>query len=1097
MKRTIILMLTIIMATMAEAERVTPEQALEQARSFIQQREAAGTRARKAPGTAAPELTMTTLVSGLYVFNVAENGGFVIVSNDDRTTPILGYSDSGSIDPDNMPDNMRAWLQGYADQIAWIIAHNITTTAAAARGTAPRRTGENYTKITPLLSTKWDQDTPYNSSIPSGYATGCVATAMAQVMYYTEIKAGNATTTTTKEIPGYTSTRNSVNMSAIPAGTTIDWSSMKPSYKDGYTTAEAQAVANLMLYCGCSLKMDYGFTSKAHVYDIATALKEYFDYSSTTTKYVSRSFYSYANWIALIYHELEQGRPVIYGGSAIDNAHAFVCDGYEGDDYFYINWGWGGTADGYFQLSVLNPDQQGIGGSATSSAYTFCQDAVVGIQKTGGTGTVLNVANNVNITINSISLSSNHIRFGETISITLNVTNSSADEFDGDIVFAINNSVDYGTNVVIPANTTQDCVITYMPLYIGQARITPLVADGTGKYITNNTAISAVLTVDDTTPTNLTATNITWNSAIIGWTVMGTDTKWQLRYRPLTATNEPAGNWETFSNITNNPVTMSGLSDGCTYEVQVLADFGIRTTGWSESLIFTTPNNKPVDLAATLLTPASATISWTSVGEATEWSLRHRPVTYEDFNTTEARIQAKGWTTYPPNIQYNWGIMTGAGIDGSQCFASPSYYNGQDLNPTNWLITPKITLGGSISFYAWGEGERFIVYYSADGTNYSSISQLVTATNVATRYTLDLSEYSGTGWLAIIHCNSSGHTANSFLYVDNVTIVDPTATWTVVNDISTNPYTLRGLQADSGYEVQLMATDNGGSDWSAPVSFATTADYTLTLADNDSQAATKNSELIAAWHGITANVTLNNRTLYHDGGWNTLCLPFALTAEQLANNECPLHGAIIKTLTAATLSNGTLTLDFSKSNENAIEAGKPYIVKWNTNSSTEHTNPVFSGVTIDATAIHNIVSTAATFTGTYAYTAYTSEQRSILFLGSGSQLFFPQPTDNSTPTIGAFRAYFQLADGITADEPNGSGSIRAFSLHFGDDGSAGVKEIDDLTIDDLRFDNGTYTLGGRKIVNRTREALGSSKNSDNHKLPKGIYIHRGKKIVVN
>ena len=113
------------------AEDVTPEEALWQAQNFMQQRVASGSRPRKAQGVL--QLTATQQVSGLYIFNVADDGGFVIVSNDDRTIPVLGFSDNGSIDPDNMPENMKAWLQGYADEIAWLATLNDQTTNSQKR----------------------------------------------------------------------------------------------------------------------------------------------------------------------------------------------------------------------------------------------------------------------------------------------------------------------------------------------------------------------------------------------------------------------------------------------------------------------------------------------------------------------------------------------------------------------------------------------------------------------------------------------------------------------------------------------------------------------------------------------------------------------------------------------------------------------------------------------------------------------------------------------------------------------------------------------------------------------------------------------------
>ena len=148
MKRLFLLFLTVILSTVMMAEKVTSEQALEQARNFIQKREASGSRPRRG-ASAAQQLSQARQVSGLYVFNIASNGGYVIVSNDDVALPILGYSDSGSIDPDNMPENMKAWLQGYADEIAWAKEHNIPK--ASATGASRRAGSHPTTAVGPLL----------------------------------------------------------------------------------------------------------------------------------------------------------------------------------------------------------------------------------------------------------------------------------------------------------------------------------------------------------------------------------------------------------------------------------------------------------------------------------------------------------------------------------------------------------------------------------------------------------------------------------------------------------------------------------------------------------------------------------------------------------------------------------------------------------------------------------------------------------------------------------------------------------------------------------------------------------------------------------
>ena len=162
--RTAMMLLAALLTAMtAWGEAVTEEQAQEIALAFLKKHHAATAGTRRAPAT--PQLTTAGLVSGLYLFNVNDNGGFVIVSNDDRTIPILGYSDSGNIDIEKMPDNMRAWLQGYADEIAWLMSAN-RTRSQSTRSTTPRRDPiATKTAIAPLLTTTWSQGSPYNAAI--------------------------------------------------------------------------------------------------------------------------------------------------------------------------------------------------------------------------------------------------------------------------------------------------------------------------------------------------------------------------------------------------------------------------------------------------------------------------------------------------------------------------------------------------------------------------------------------------------------------------------------------------------------------------------------------------------------------------------------------------------------------------------------------------------------------------------------------------------------------------------------------------------------------------------------------------------------------
>lgn len=512
MKRLLFLTLSVTLSLIMMAGNVTPEQAREQAAQFMTNHLAKGRHARLAPSQPV-KMAMPIQLEGLYLVNMDDNNGFVIVSNDDRTDAILGYSDSGSLDPDNMPDNMRAWLQGYADQIKWINEHGITAKASHRAAKTP---------IAPLVQTHWNQGAPYNNKVSTieyytstGAVTGCVATAMAQVMYYTANKAGLSTSYTLDATESYTS--NGKSIPVVPAYTELNWDQMRTEYTYSYnsetnrydipdfTSDEANAVATLMQACGAAVKMNYADRynggSSANSRKVPDALKRYFGYDEST-KYKDRTLYTYTNWINMIYHELAEERPVYYCGQSSGGGHAFICDGYEGEDYFHINWGWGGTSDSYFKLSVLNPYEQGIGGSSSNDGYDYQQGAIVGIQLKGGTGTVLEVVSNIDLTLNSISASKTSMTTDETVEITINLTNNSPDDYDGEIglfytINASSNSLGNGEMFLIPAGEAKDCVVEFKPKRTGTYQITAFRPLGEGNYSTINNSIYASVKVTE------------------------------------------------------------------------------------------------------------------------------------------------------------------------------------------------------------------------------------------------------------------------------------------------------------------------------------------------------------------------------------------------------------------------------------------------------------------------------------------------------------------------------------------------------------------------------------------------------------------------
>lgn len=317
-----------------------------------------------------------------YIFNVENEQGFVIVSGEDNTKSILGYSKEGSFSVNNMPDNLKDWLEFYESEIKFTMNSDFTEVSQA---TSPAAVQNSLSTINPLLGNiKWNQGDPYNLLCPFDVTenertvTGCVATAMAQIMKYYEWPVkGNSS-------HSYESVRYGT-LQVDFSKTNYNWDSMMEN--DGTSTTKAQdsAVATLMYHFGVSVDMDYNVSSKggsaAFDKSAALALINYFGYD-TDIQYYPRSFYTSTQWSDLIKAELNASRPVFYGGASTEAGHAFVCDGYDANNLFHINWGWGGMSNGYFELSSLKPTSSGIGGS--TGGYTQNQSMIAGIQKPDG-----------------------------------------------------------------------------------------------------------------------------------------------------------------------------------------------------------------------------------------------------------------------------------------------------------------------------------------------------------------------------------------------------------------------------------------------------------------------------------------------------------------------------------------------------------------------------------------------------------------------------------------------------------------------------------------------------------------------------------------
>lgn len=353
-----------------------------------------------------------------YVFNIGQENGFIIISGDDVARPILAYSEAGHYNAEDMPANFKAWMDQIRDGIIKAIESKQTASPEIRaewerylNGSTPSLRSVQSSSVAPLLSTKWDQISPYNLQCPFYDAThqsvtGCVATTVAQLMkYYNYPSAGKGTT------EAYTTTSNNLSIPAITLDS-FKWSNMLNSYNASSTTEQKNAVAKLMYHVGAALQMDYGAESGATIYSVPKVLTQYFGYDKSI-QVLERVYYSDSSWIAIMKKELNYNKPVYYSGSNTQDGHSFICDGYDSNDMFHFNWGWGGTYDGYYTLNALNPGTSGTGSG--SGVFNDINRIVINLMPDIGGVAPLEIKMYSN---SALKLSSDSVKKGEVFTFT-------------------------------------------------------------------------------------------------------------------------------------------------------------------------------------------------------------------------------------------------------------------------------------------------------------------------------------------------------------------------------------------------------------------------------------------------------------------------------------------------------------------------------------------------------------------------------------------------------------------------------------------------------------------------------------------------------
>ena len=527
--------------------------------------------------------------------------------------------------------------------------------------------------------------------------------------------------------------------------------------------------------------------------------------------------------------------------------------------------------------------------------------------------------------------------------------------------------------------------------------------------------------------------------------------------------------WTVVKDATS-PYTIDKLKEDVSYLIEVNGlsanDF---ETPWDQCAVITHGNPTPYDAHINQTTAHDATISWTGFGDS--YQLAYRTAEQKSIISQGFENGYDGWTLQE--------CVSGTGGNGNAAARHSGYagfaFNSNHSSTPQYLVSPKmvhVAEGTELLFYYknynTGYTETFKVGYSATTDDIDAFTfgeEISIKNNNWTEFQEAVPE--GTRYICIQYTSQK----KSYLFVDDIEIYQPqtVSDWNIVTDINATLTSIEGLEADTQYEFLIRSIKNrkkgnSTSDWMSAQAFKTS--YALVLADDDASATTKNADLLDEFESFTTDVTLADRTLYKDGDWNTLCLPF-----QVSTTSGPLAGDNVVAMTLNTsesnLTGTTLTLNFN--NATTIPAGTPFIIKWGEQKGKEGylgttiENPVFTGVTIDKT-MRNADFTGGTFKGTYNPIVWDTENKSILFVGTNNTLYWPTAGGH----VNACRAYFDL----------GTYEAREFVLNFDDQttGVIEVKEVNEVN------DDSWYTLNGVKLSGKPTKS--------------GLYIHGNRKIVI-
>ena len=519
-----------------------------------------------------------------YIFNVG-NEGFVIVSADDNFRPLIGYSEESSFDADNIPPAFAFYLNSVAKNRSR--QHNVADPTVPAEWQMVMQSGNLISHnggraVSYLCQTKWNQSpAPYNSMCPydansplSGYHAyvGCVATAMSQIMKYWNYP------TQGQGSHSYISMKYGTQ-SANFGNTTYDWANMLNTYPSGYTAEQGNAVATLCYHCGVSVDMDYGGDAEegsgSNSQRVPGAIYNYFRYTNNAT--LTQQYSNLQNWKNKLKESFDMGWPVYYAGiePGAGYGHAFICDGYNDNDMFHFNWGWGGNSDGMFLVDAIDYS------SGVTAVFNFVPAPVYNATAQAPTNLTVTPAANYAL--------SGTVSWKNPSSTLSNTSLSSIDRIvvtrDGEIIYTQDN-VTPGANMSITDNS--------VPRYDAFDYAVYAIVDGAHGKVAYKNQVSFGPACSWTVAITRTATNGMRGAAIHIYNAAGTE------FQSITTTNGSAQTYAVDMPLGHVSFGWSAPTSGTDYDItfaiknsqnQTVYTYNANTADLAEGVFYDTNNS--------------------------------------------------------------------------------------------------------------------------------------------------------------------------------------------------------------------------------------------------------------------------------------------------------------------------------------------------------------------------------------------------------------------------------------------------------------------------------------------------------------------------